>query len=93
MVAPAVGGGFGAKQGVYCEYVIAAALAQRLGRPVKWTETRSENMVAMAHGRAQVQYVELGLKRDGTIVGLRARSSPMPARTPRSARSCRSSPG
>ncbi len=73
VVAPAVGGGFGAKQGVYCEYVIAASLAQRLDRPVKWTETRSENMVAMVHGRAQVQYAELGVKRDGRIVGLRAR--------------------
>jgi carbon-monoxide dehydrogenase large subunit len=40
---------------------------------VKWSETRSENMVAMPHGRAQVQYVEMGLKRDGTIVGVRAR--------------------
>ncbi|MDQ1430487.1 MAG: aerobic carbon-monoxide dehydrogenase large subunit [Actinomycetota bacterium] len=73
VVAPAVGGGFGAKSGAYCEYVIAAALAHRLERPVKWTESRSENMVAMTHGRAQVQYVELGLKRDGRIVGLRAR--------------------
>ena len=73
VIAPAVGGGFGAKQGAYCEYVIAAALARRLGRPVKWTESRSENMVSMSHGRAQVQYVELGVKRDGRIVGLRAR--------------------
>jgi aerobic carbon-monoxide dehydrogenase large subunit len=73
VVAPAVGGGFGAKQGVYCEYVIAASLARRLDRPVKWTETRSENLVAMVHGRAQVQYAELGVKRDGRIVGLRAR--------------------
>ena len=40
---------------------------------MKWTETRSENMVAMSHGRAQIQYVEMGLKRDGTIVGLRAK--------------------
>jgi aerobic carbon-monoxide dehydrogenase large subunit len=73
VVAPAVGGGFGAKSGAYCEYVLAAVLALRLGRPVKWTETRSENMVAMTHGRAQVQYAELGVKRDGRIVGLRAR--------------------
>jgi len=73
VIAPAVGGGFGAKQGAYCEYVIAAALARRLARPVKWTESRSENMVSMSHGRAQVQYVELGVKRDGRIVGLRAR--------------------
>ena len=73
VVAPAVGGGFGAKQGAYCEYVIAASLARRLDRPVKWAESRSENMVAMVHGRAQVQYVELGMRRDGRIVGLRAR--------------------
>ena len=73
VVARDVGGGFGAKSGAYCEYVIAAALALRLDRPVKWTETRSENMVSMTHGRAQVQYAELGVKRDGRIVGLRAR--------------------
>jgi aerobic carbon-monoxide dehydrogenase large subunit len=73
VVAPAVGGGFGAKSGTYCEYVLAAALAQRLGRPVKWAETRSENLVAMVHGRGQVQYVELGVTRDGRIVGVRAR--------------------
>ena len=45
----------------------------RLGRPVKWVESRSENLVAMPHGRGQVQYVELGLRHDGTIVGLRCR--------------------
>ncbi len=73
VVARAVGGGFGAKSGLYCEYVVATALAQRLGRPVKWAESRSENMLSMHHGRGQVQHVELGLKRDGTIVALRAR--------------------
>ncbi|HUF84554.1 MAG TPA: xanthine dehydrogenase family protein molybdopterin-binding subunit [Acidimicrobiia bacterium] len=73
VVAPAVGGGFGAKAGLYPEHVIAAAAARKLGRPVKWAETRSENMVAMNHGRGQIQYIELGLKRDGTIVGLRGR--------------------
>jgi carbon-monoxide dehydrogenase large subunit len=73
VVAPAVGGGFGAKTGAYCEHVITAALAQRLGRPVKWTETRSENMVAMNHGRGQIQEVDLGLKRDGTIVAVGAK--------------------
>jgi carbon-monoxide dehydrogenase large subunit len=49
------------------------AVARRLRRPVKWAETRSENLVAMPHGRGQVQYVELGLRHDGTIVGLRCR--------------------
>ncbi|MGH8977766.1 MAG: xanthine dehydrogenase family protein molybdopterin-binding subunit, partial [Acidimicrobiia bacterium] len=71
---PAVGGGFGPKQGVYVEFLLTAKAAQVLDRPVKWAETRSENMLAMAHGRAQVHYAELGLKRDGTMVGLRVRS-------------------
>ena len=73
VIAPAVGGGFGAKSGAYPEFIVAAAASRELDRPVKWTESRSENMVAMTHGRAQVQHVELGTTRDGTIVGLRAR--------------------
>jgi carbon-monoxide dehydrogenase large subunit len=71
VVAPAVGGGFGAKTGAYCEHVITAALAGDLRRPVKWTETRSENLLAMTHGRGQVQLVELGLRRDGTFTAVR----------------------
>ncbi len=74
VVAPAVGGGFGAKGGVYPEHLVVAALARRLGRPVRWVETRSENLVAMTQGRGQVQDVELGARRDGVIVGLRART-------------------
>jgi carbon-monoxide dehydrogenase large subunit len=73
VIAPAVGGGFGAKTGAYCEHIVTAVVAQRLGRPVKWTETRSENMVAMNHGRGQVQYVDMGLTRDGKIQAVRAR--------------------
>lgn len=73
VIAPAVGGGFGAKMPFYVEYILAVKLHQELGRPVKWTETRSENLVAMTHGRGQVQHVELGLRRDGTFTGLRAR--------------------
>src|SRR5579883_130912 len=72
VVAPHVGGAFGSKiAGV--EHKVAMACARKLGRPVKWVETRSENLVAMPHGRAQVQFVELGLRRDGTIVGMRCR--------------------
>jgi carbon-monoxide dehydrogenase large subunit len=67
----AVGGGFGAKQGMAVEHVLAAKAALVLGRPVKWTETRSENMVAMVHGRGHVHDVEMGVKRDGTITGMR----------------------
>jgi len=73
VVAPDVGGAFGAKIGVAAEQAVAVAVARRLGRPVKWVETRSENLLAMPHGRGQVQYVELGLRRDGLITGLRAR--------------------
>jgi carbon-monoxide dehydrogenase large subunit len=69
---PDVGGAFGAKMQVYAEYHAVAAIAVRLGRPVRWQETRSESMVSLTHGRAQVQRVELGAKRDGTLVGLRA---------------------
>jgi len=72
VIAPDVGGAFGAKLSVYPEYLVVAALARRLGRPVRWSESRSESMLALTHGRGQVQYVELGAKRDGTLVGLRA---------------------
>ena len=67
----AVGGGFGSKAAFQVEFVIASKAALALGRPVKWTETRSENMVAMVQGRGQLQFVDLGVKRDGTITGLR----------------------
>jgi carbon-monoxide dehydrogenase large subunit len=73
IVAPSVGGGFGAKAGMYVEYAVAVKASQVLGRPVKWTETRSENMLAMTHGRAQTQHVEMGLTGDGKIVGVRVR--------------------
>ncbi len=68
-----MGGGFGAKAGARPELIVVAAVARKLSRPVKWIETRSENMVGMTHGRGQVQNVELGAMRDGRLVGLRAR--------------------
>ncbi|MGQ0669636.1 MAG: xanthine dehydrogenase family protein molybdopterin-binding subunit [Actinomycetota bacterium] len=71
VIAPDVGGGFGAKLTVYPEYVILSAIAMRLERPVRWVESRSESMVGLTHGRAQVHDFELGARRDGTIVGLR----------------------
>jgi carbon-monoxide dehydrogenase large subunit len=70
----AVGGGFGAKQGMYCEHLLVAKAALTLNRSIKWTETRSENMLAMWHGRGHIHDVELGLKRDGTITGLRVQT-------------------
>lgn len=71
VVAPDVGGGFGAKLTVYPEYLVVAAAALRLGRSVRWAETRSESMLALTHGRAQIHRVELGARRDGTVVGIR----------------------
>ena len=70
-IAPDVGGGFGAKLYTYPEYLVVAKAAVALGRPVRWSETRSENLVNMTHGRAQIQTVEIGAKRDGTVTGIR----------------------
>ena len=69
-----VGGGFGTKIDLYHEYVLVAALAQKVGRPVKWVETRSENYVATTQGRDHVTYLEVGAKRDGTITALKAKT-------------------
>jgi carbon-monoxide dehydrogenase large subunit len=70
VIAPDVGGGFGAKLMTYPEQSVLGALALKLGRAVRWFEFRSENMVAMTHGRAQIQDVALGATRDGKLVGL-----------------------
>ena len=74
VITPHVGGGFGGKAGLQAEYSVAIGVARHLDRPVTWTETRSENLVAMPHGRGQVQYAEMGFRSDGTILGLRVRS-------------------
>jgi carbon-monoxide dehydrogenase large subunit len=68
---PDMGGGFGAKIYCYPEQVLTAAIALRLQRPVRWQETRSENLRAMTHGRAQTHDVEMGATRDGKITSLR----------------------
>ena len=73
VVVPAVGGAFRARIITYPEQVALAALALRLGRPVRYVESRSETMLAATHGRAQVKEVELAATRDGRITGLRAR--------------------
>ncbi|HEX4687923.1 MAG TPA: molybdopterin cofactor-binding domain-containing protein, partial [Nocardioides sp.] len=72
VVAPHVGGAFGGKAGSNSDHAAIAIAARTLGQPVKWVETRSEAMLSM-QGRGQVQYVELGVKSDGTITGLRMR--------------------
>ena len=71
LIAPDVGGGFGAKIGCSPEDVVVAAVARRLDRPMRWIETRSENMTNMGHGRAQVQRFTIGGRRDGTVEAYR----------------------
>jgi carbon-monoxide dehydrogenase large subunit len=73
LTVPNVGGAFGSRIPPYPEQVVIAAAARELGRPVRYVESRWESMIAMQHGRAQLQEVELGAKRDGTLVGLKVR--------------------
>lgn len=70
--APDVGGGFGIKQDVYPEEVVLCLLARRLGRPVKWLESRREHLCTAVHAREQWHDMELAVQRDGTILALRA---------------------
>ena len=71
VIAPDVGGGFGAKLQVTGEEVTALLVAKRLGRPVKWTETRSETNLTMHHGRGQIQDIEIAATREGKLLGLK----------------------
>ncbi|MGZ4755766.1 MAG: xanthine dehydrogenase family protein molybdopterin-binding subunit [Acidimicrobiia bacterium] len=71
VIAPAVGGGFGSKLNVYAEEVLCVALARRLGRPVRWTEERSENAQATIHGRGQIQDIELAADATGKVSAVR----------------------
>ncbi|GAB3729021.1 molybdopterin-dependent oxidoreductase [Amycolatopsis oliviviridis] len=71
VIAPDVGGGFGGKIAVLPEEMMATLIAQRLGKPVKWTESRSETMVAAHHGRDQIQDLTITANRDGTVTGLK----------------------
>src|SRR5204863_4097144 len=71
VITPEVGGGFGSKLNVYAEEALLAWISIQLGKPVKWIESRRENVQATIHGRAQVGTVEVGCRNDGTITGLR----------------------
>jgi len=69
-----VGGAFGAKVGISGEEIVAAALSVKYGRPVKWIETRTENLQAQTHARGQVNYIEVAVRKDGKLLGLRVRT-------------------
>ena len=71
VIAPDVGGGFGGKLQVCPEEIITFLVARKLGKPVKYTETRSESLMAAHHGRDQIQKLELSARRDGTVTGLK----------------------
>ncbi|MFC7343050.1 xanthine dehydrogenase family protein molybdopterin-binding subunit [Saccharopolyspora griseoalba] len=71
VITPDVGGGFGAKIGSEQEAALLSLLSERVGKPVKWVETRSENLVGMTHGRAQRHRVTIGGTRDGRVTAYR----------------------
>ena len=73
VIAPEVGGGFGSKLNIYAEEIGCAWASRKLGRPVKWIETRSEGMMVTHHGRDQIDYVRAGAKRDGTLTAFHAK--------------------
>lgn len=73
VIAPEVGGGFGAKISLYSEEVLVCLASMELSLPVKWFETRSENLLSMTHGRGQKQYAELAADENGKILGLKVR--------------------
>ncbi len=69
-----VGGAFGSKSAFIGEEIAVAALAVRLGRPVKWIESRSENLQAQTQGRGQINYIEAAYQTDGRLLGLKVHS-------------------
>lgn len=71
VIAPDVGGAFGSKLNVYAEEVLALVVAKKLGRPIKWTESRSEGYQATTHGRGQIQDIEVAATSDGRLLGLK----------------------
>jgi carbon-monoxide dehydrogenase large subunit len=71
IITPDVGGAFGAKFGADPEHAVVCWLARQTGRPVRWSETRNENLLAMTHGRAQVQKLTIGGTREGIVLAYR----------------------
>jgi aerobic carbon-monoxide dehydrogenase large subunit len=73
VVAPSVGGGFGAKLNVYAEELLCVALARKHGVPVRWNEERSENTMASIQGRGQIQHIDLAADAEGKVTAVRVR--------------------
>ena len=73
VISPDVGGGFGLKCHIFPEELILALLTREIGRPIKWIEDRRENLYGSYHAKDELCYAELALKKDGTILGLKAK--------------------
>jgi len=71
VITPEVGGGFGSKLNVYAEEALMGFVAMKIGKPVKWIESRRENFQCTIHGRGHVDYYEIAAKKDGTVLGLK----------------------
>ncbi|MGD9763953.1 MAG: xanthine dehydrogenase family protein molybdopterin-binding subunit, partial [Candidatus Binatia bacterium] len=73
VIGPDVGGGFGLKCHIFPEELVLAILTRELGRPLKWVEDRRENLFGSYHAKDELCYAELALKKDGTILGMKAK--------------------
>lgn len=73
LISPDMGGGFGQKGGPGPEPAVVAFASMKLGKPVKWVESRRENLIASTHGRGQIQYVEAAVRKDGKVLGIKTR--------------------
>ena len=71
VVAPEVGGGFGSKLNVYADEALMCFISMKIGKPVKWIESRRENFMCTIHGRGHVDFYEVSAKKDGTITGIK----------------------
>jgi len=71
VITPEVGGGFGSKLNVYAEEALMGFVSMKIGKPVKWIESRRENFLCTIHGRGHVDYFEVAAKKDGTILGIK----------------------
>src|SRR6266576_947256 len=71
VITPEVGGGFGCKLNIYAEEALACFVSMKIGKPVKWIESRRENFLCTIHGRGHVDYYEIAAKKDGTVLGLK----------------------
>jgi len=71
VIAPEVGGAFGSKLNLYAEEGVACFASRKLGKPVKWIEGRRENLLATIHGRDQINHLEIYVRPDGKVVGIK----------------------